>query len=123
MEEGDDFKMTSGNWERVLYARLSLEENTKTEMPTLFDYLTTAWMKANTKHSNIQKLSSDPQIAPIAQRRCSKLDELAGMIMNYIGLVINSEMIDMFPQNHKYEEFWCVILCVLDIVLVFLVFV
>lgn len=101
MEEGDDFKMTSVNWERVLYARLSMEENSKPEMPALFDYLTAAWLKVCTKSANIQKLESDPQIAPIAKRRCGKLNEFAGLIMNYVGLTINPEMIDMFPQNHE----------------------
>ena len=104
MEEGPEFKMVAENWERILYSRLSMTENSLPTMPGLFDYLTIAWLKINVRLENIAKLVADPEIAQVATKRCEKLKQFAGLVMNYVGLVINPDMIDMFPQNHQYTK-------------------
>lgn len=95
-------KMVAENWERVLYARLSLPENGNPELPGLFDYLVIAWLLIHSRYLELQKLADDLVVGELSKRRAGQLSNFADLIMNYVGLVINPDMIDMFPQNHEY---------------------
>ena len=99
--EGMPVVAISTNWERILYSRISMEENSSPDFPAIFDYLAGVWQKVHTKYVNLQGLASDPNIGNVAKRRITKLDEFASLVMNYVGLSINPDTIDMFPQNHS----------------------
>jgi hypothetical protein len=98
--EGGQVLAVSSNWERILYSRISMPENSSPDYPAIFDYLAGVWQKVHTKYVNLQGLTSDPNFGHVAKRRVTKLDEFASLVMNYVGLSINPDTIDMFPQNH-----------------------
>jgi hypothetical protein len=79
-EESVPLVMTKNNWERILYSSILAKPNT-------FDYLKTAWLK-------LQEWKKRESFS-----RQEKMTELSNLILNYMGLVLNPETVDMFPSN------------------------
>jgi ubiquitin conjugation factor E4 B len=106
VEEKSALDMSSSNWERILYSRLSLPANSEPSWPCLFDYLVQAFIKAQVRKSNLQKLQeADANLNSIVNRRLAKILEMQSLLLNYSGLILNPDTVDMFPTNHSYFSF------------------
>lgn len=102
-DENLKLEMTSDQWERILYARLSMEDNQNSNMPALFDYLATTWTRLFSKKQNLMKLENENvQLKELVAKRLQKLDLFMGLVMNYTNLTINPDLMDMFPTNHTH---------------------
>ncbi|BGP03526.1 E4 ubiquitin-protein ligase UFD2 [Rhodotorula toruloides] len=95
--------------DRLLLSRLSLSPSNLVEDPeritvvaalpqneTSFEYLGSCWRRERTERSRVvAKKDSDPQEV---QRRLDVLNQLKGLLVSYIGLVLMDP--SMFPQDH-----------------------
>ncbi|KND04737.1 hypothetical protein, variant [Spizellomyces punctatus DAOM BR117] len=106
--ESIPLKFTTAQLERVLYARLSLEQNASASSPPLFDYLVETWKRIQRVRSHIssvvEKGSSNPSVGEVARRRLEFLDTAQRLVVSYSGLVINPEMAGSFPQPPSTAE-------------------
>ena len=93
IQEGIQPLFTFDQMERILYARLCTESEAAQNFP-LLDYLIQSWKRCSDAISKNLELNGEQ-----VTQRLAWLNSLKALIVNYVGLVLNPEMMDMFPQN------------------------
>ncbi|BGO95650.1 Ubiquitin conjugation factor E4 [Rhodotorula toruloides] len=102
-------KLRADLCDRLMLSRLSLSPSNLVDDPeritvvaalppneTSFEYLGSCWRRERTERSRVvAKKDSDPQEL---QRRLDVLNQLKGLLVSYIGLVLMDP--SMFPQDH-----------------------
>nr|KAJ3420144.1 hypothetical protein HK105_006035 [Polyrhizophydium stewartii] len=104
--EGTPLLLTAETVERVLYARLELPANSDPQMPSLFDYLSAVWVRAQAAKASMRAFlaspNEHPEAAAKAKARTDGISSLQTLAINYAGLVLNPDMVDSLPQNHGW---------------------
>jgi len=108
ISENLPLKITTNIIERLLYARLSLDDNAKDDAIPLFDYLVNCWKKLTEIQRKTNKLLSEKDITQMQKKelkdkvkeRVERLNATKELIVSYSGFVI-STLVEVFPQPQR----------------------
>ncbi|KAI9339915.1 ubiquitin elongating factor core-domain-containing protein [Obelidium mucronatum] len=103
--------------DRIIHARLSRPENalsvSHASNPPLFDYLVGAWKRCREAHRRILSLAEKAssasgidaaQFKTLVETRVNFLLSTKELIVSYSGLVVNPDVMDMFPQSDEITK-------------------
>ncbi|KAG4100271.1 ubiquitin elongating factor core-domain-containing protein [Neocallimastix lanati (nom. inval.)] len=104
-------KFTTSIVERLLVARLSLDENADDNATPLFDYLVGCWVELCEVQRKTNKLLLEKDITEMQKKdltdkvkeRIGRLNTAKELIVSYSGFVI-STLAEMFPQSERALE-------------------
>jgi len=108
ISESLPLKITTNIIERLLVARLSLDENSKDNAQPLFDYLVNCWKTLCEVQRKTNKLLSEKDVTEMQKKdletkikeRIERLNTTKELIVSYAGFVI-STLAEMFPQPQR----------------------
>lgn len=109
ISENLPLKITTSIIERLLVARLSLDENSDDNAIPLFDYLVGCWralceVQRKTNKLLLEKDISEAQKNELntkVKERVERLNIAKELIVSYSGFVI-STLAEMFPQSQRF---------------------
>jgi len=108
ISENLPMKITTSIIERLLVARLSLDENAEDNATPLFDYLVSCWRALCEVQRKVNKLLLEKDISEVqknelnnkVKERIERLNISKELIVSYSGFVI-STLAEMFPQSQR----------------------
>jgi len=108
ISENLPLKFTTNIIERLLVARLSLDDNSKDDAVPLFDYLVNCWKALCEVQRKTNKLLMEKDVTEMQKKdlnvkvkeRIERLNITKELIVSYSGFVI-STLAEMFPQSER----------------------
>jgi ubiquitin conjugation factor E4 B len=94
--------ITAEHFEKAIYLRLAMDENTKPEWEATFDYMVNCWLRTENLLQRMKTFQIDEVSTDLVNRRVETAKELQRIFLNYSGLLINQDCVDLFPLNHTY---------------------
>jgi ubiquitin conjugation factor E4 B len=105
--ENAPMRITFEHFEKVIYLRLSMEENKRPDWEASFDYMVNCWIRLDNYIFEIRSWRVDSDFSVIVNRRVELVKGLHNIFLNYCGLLINQDCVDLFPLNHDlYSGYW-----------------